>query len=114
ETLHSVASYMHRFHHDFRINTEDPALLGYIAMLPHGPHALTPSTDPIIRKVWDNLPKIPTAQWQFVVHTLYRTPGNGPDAFLNRSRFVFVLVGALLGALIGWWAWRLGGAVAAV
>src|SRR5205085_11600494 len=52
-------------------------------------------------------------QWPFVVRTLYQS-GAQADAYVNRSRLMFVFAGVALGALVGWWGWRLGGWLAAV
>ena len=51
-----------------------------------------------------------TNQWPFSIDTLYHTPANDPERFIQQSRLMFVLVGIALGATIAWWAWRLGGA----
>lgn len=112
EPLHSVAGYVHRVLGDFRINPEDPALFGYWGSLAHGPGALKINKD---YKAWDDMiGDFSVNQWTFVWLTLYRTPENDATAFLNRTRFMFVIVGMMLGGLIGWWSWRLAGAAAAV
>src|SRR5205085_7562668 len=36
------------------------------------------------------------------------------DAFLNRSRVMFVLLGVATGALLAWWSWKLAGGLAAL
>src|SRR5262245_46382920 len=68
ESLLAVAVYVQRALRDFRINTEDPALFGYWASLPHGKDALTINTD---YKTWDQmLEDFSTYQWPFVMLTL--------------------------------------------
>ncbi|WP_428938008.1 phospholipid carrier-dependent glycosyltransferase [Fontivita pretiosa] len=105
ETLHSVAGYVHRIRGDFRINPEDPALFGYWGSLVHGRNALTISTD---LRYWDQMIEdFATFQWYYSVHVLYGWRGNNGDAFIQKSRFMFVPVGMGLGGLIGWWAWRI-------
>src|SRR5262245_41536295 len=112
EPLHAVAGFVHRTLGDFRINPEDPALFGYWGSLPHSRAALTIDTG---LQWWEPMiADFSTNQWFFAWWSLYKTPGNDADAFLNRSRFMFVTVGAALGALIAWWAWQLRGPLAAV
>jgi hypothetical protein len=112
EPLHAVAGLVRRTMGDFRINPEDPALFGYWGSLPHGSDALKINKD---LKYWDlMIEDFATNQWYFVWQTLYRTPGVDGDAFVQRSRFMFVIVGVMLGALIAWWSWRLAGVWAAL
>ena len=111
EPLHAAAGYVKRFHLDFRVDPEDPPLLGYWAMLPHTRRALqvdltSPTFDEMLHYMW--------RQWAWVVETLFRTPGNDADRFFNRSRAAMLVPGLLLGALTALWAGRLGGPVAAV
>jgi hypothetical protein len=111
EPLHAVGAWLHLWKHDFRVNPEDPPLWHYWAALPNGPGALKVDLhSQRYARVADDIYN----EWPFVVDTLYRTSGNNADAFIDRSRFMMVLVGIGLGALVGWWSWRLGGAVAAV
>jgi hypothetical protein len=110
EPLHAVGGYLKRHHDDFRINPEDPSLFGLLASVPHGAGALdldlnAPSFTQTVTDI--------RYQWSFVVDTLYRTPGNEPDHFLHRSRFMFVLLGVGLGTLVCWWSWKQAGPLAA-
>jgi hypothetical protein len=112
ETLHAVGAHVHATLGDFRINPEDPALFGHWSALIHCKDALAIDTglewwDPMLRDVELN-------QWYFAWWTLYRTRGNDGEAFIQRARLMFVLLGVLLGALIAWWSWQLAGAAAAV
>jgi hypothetical protein len=50
----------------------------------------------------------------FASNVMYRTPGVDPDALIRAGRARMLLIGVALGVVIAWWAWRLGGAVAAV
>ena len=52
-------------------------------------------------------------QWVVAVKTLYRTPGNNADAYLNRSRLLFTFIGLGCGALVCYWAWQLAGRIGA-
>jgi 4-amino-4-deoxy-L-arabinose transferase-like glycosyltransferase len=45
---------------------------------------------------------------------MYQTPGVDADRLLRAARLRMVVLGAVLGAAIAWWAWRLAGPVAAV
>lgn len=111
EPEHLLGAYIHRHHLDFRINPEDPALFGWIASIPLRAGAIRVDVnEPLFHQIADD-----TAwQWPFIWRTLYRTGGNDPDPLLRRARAMSTLVGVALGAVIAWWAFALGGAVAAV
>jgi hypothetical protein len=112
EPLHIAGAYIHRAAGDFRINPEDPALFGYWAALPHPSGALKVDYN---APLWANmLQETANNQWIFTVKTLYATPGNDADQFLNRSRFMFIIIGVALGSMIAIWSWQLGGAAAAI
>jgi hypothetical protein len=112
EPLHAVAGWVRRTTADFRINQEDPVLFGYWASLPHSRDALKLNTD---LKWWDMmLTDFNNNQWPFVWWTLYKTEGTDADGFLQKSRFMFTIVGVALGAVIAWWSWQLGGMWAAL
>jgi hypothetical protein len=116
EPLHLVGGFIHRTTGDFRVNPEDPALFGDWASLPFRSNQIqvnyqSPNWGAILggSTQWSSDP-----QGQLVMRTLYRTPENDGEALVQRSRFMFVIVGVMLGAVIAWWSWRLGGAFAAV
>lgn len=111
EVLHAPAAWMHARYHDFRIDPEDPPLWQYWAALPHWISPLRVDTH---STSWETMPQDLMAQWQWCVETLYRTPGNDPDAFINKSRAMMLTAALGLGAVMGWWAWCLGGGLAAV
>jgi hypothetical protein len=112
EPLHAVAGFVHLHDGDFRINPEHPALFGYWSALPHSRDELKLNLD---SPHWKNmLQSMELNEWPFAVQTLYCTPGNDADAFLNKSRFMFVILGVGLGALIAIWSWQLAGAMAAI
>src|SRR5438477_1575802 len=112
ETLHAVAGHVVRHQHDYRIDAEDPPLFLWWGAFGHRRDDLAIDTrDEDFRTVWIDHAK----QWIFVVRTLYETPGNNPhDGFVNRSRVTFLILAILLGAIVAWWGWRLGGPVCAV
>jgi hypothetical protein len=110
EPLHAVSGYAIRTFGDYRIDPEDPALFTRLSALPHGSNALKFDKDDANFK---SIFKVHDAQWFSAVKTLYDTPGNDADAYINRSRFVFMLIGLATGALVCWWAWKLAGRIGA-
>ncbi len=112
EATHSVGGFVHLTMGDFRVNPEDPVLFGYWGALPQ-----TESDLKIVKETpsWSGmLDDFSSNQWPFCIQTLYQTPGNDGDAFIQRSRAMFTLIGVALGSLIAWWAWELAGPTAAV
>jgi hypothetical protein len=112
EATHSVGGFVHLAMGDFRINPEDPVLFGYWGALPQ-----TEADLKIVKEApsWNAmLDDFSTNQWIFAIDTLYQTPGNDGDGFIQRSRAMFTLVGVALGALIAWWAWKIAGPTAAI
>src|SRR5262245_29449538 len=81
EPLHALGAYVHTFHGDFRLNCEDPPLWKYWAMFPHQRGELKVDFD---SSRWNSLPDDIWQGTSFVVQTLYGTPGNDPDTFINR------------------------------
>lgn len=112
EPIHSIGGFTHLHYGDFRNNYEDPPLWQYWAALPTGKDALhvnfgLPS--------WTGMNASNDAQqWIFAISTLYRTPGNDGEAFIQEMRGQMVWIGVALGAVICWWSWRLGGTLAAI
>jgi 4-amino-4-deoxy-L-arabinose transferase-like glycosyltransferase len=111
EPLHALGAYLHTFHGDFRLNCEDPPLWKYWAMLSHRGDELRVDFD---SSLWKSLPQDIWQGSRFVVQTMYRTPGNDPDGFINRSRALMLIWGVALGVLIVVWAWELAGPWAAI
>lgn len=108
EPGHAIGAWVHTRASDYRMDFDDPPLWQWWAMLPQRATALrTDFTAP----AWQQMP---AAQWRFAIDTLYATPGNDGIGFINRSRFMMVLVGAMLCLATAWWGWRLGGAVTAI
>src|SRR5205085_6976870 len=111
EPAHALAAYVYRFHRDARLAPEDPPLFAYWAALPHGSSELKLDFEqPSFRRTLDYSPY----RFGFVVSSLYQTPGNDADGFLNRSRVMFVLLGVTTGTLLAWWSWKLAGGLAAL
>lgn len=111
EPLEGLGAWVGARYHDYRLVPENPPLWQYWASLPLGKTALKvdlQTTD------WDVITQNITLRYKWTIDTLYRTPGNDPDRFIGRMRLMMALAAAGLGALVGWWAWRLGGALAAV
>jgi hypothetical protein len=111
EPLEGLGAWVGARHHDYRLVPENPPLWQYWASLPLGKSALDVNLN---GPEWDIITRDITQRYAWTVNTLYRTPGNDPVWFIGRMRFMMALAAAGLGGLIGWWAWRLGGAIAAV
>ena len=112
EPLHAVGGFVHVFHRDYRINPEDPPLWNYWAMLPHDRASLALNFDDP-----DWLRSLAQTDYQsrFCTRTLFQTPENDGVAFVQRSRLMMLLVPVLmLGPLVAWWGWELGGPIVAV
>ena len=109
EPLHAVSGYAIHAYGDYRIDPEDPAFFTWLSSLVHGHDALKfdDNSDEMNKVV-----KTHDEQWVASIDTLYRTPGNDADAYLNRSRFLFTLIGLACGGLVCWWAWKLAGRLA--
>lgn len=112
EPLHLVGGVIHRYYGDFRINPEDPALFGAWASLPHSRGAIKLDLEDPRWKLMHQA--FGPHQWPFVAKTLYQTPENDADALLLKSRLMFLPIGILVGVLIVWCAWKVGGAGAAL
>src|SRR5205814_1375731 len=111
EPLHAVAGHLVRFHHDYRIDSEDGALFTWWGTLLHTSDDLPLNfSDEHFR----NVAADHSRQWPYVVHELYQMDRVDGGAYVNRSRFMFVLLGMVLAALLAWWAWKLGGAIPAI
>ncbi len=112
ENVHVPAAWAHLHHGDFRVNPEHPPLWKYWAALPlvvWHPVKMDPAA-PQFAVVLQDLP----LQWEWAVQVLYRTPGNDADRIVAIGRAMMLVAGLALGALVAWWSWKLGGAVAAI
>ncbi|MGD1276061.1 MAG: hypothetical protein ABR964_02410 [Tepidisphaeraceae bacterium] len=111
ETIGLLGAWVQTHDGDFRCNPEDPPLIKFIAV------AGTDKTKLPIQEqgaLWDLVPSEMIAQCKVAYQALYRTPGVDADALLNAARLRMIGLAVLLGVIIGWWAWRLAGAGAAV
>jgi hypothetical protein len=111
EPMHGLAAYILKEHDDYRFNSEDPALWQHWTSLAEPAHAL--KLDFHDSRLNDILSDW-AARWRWIGRMLYMTPGNDPDAFLRRERYMLIPLGIVLGALMALWSWRLAGGVAAV
>jgi hypothetical protein len=96
---------------DFRVDCENPPLLKYAMAI-----GLPADLFHIDRQSaqWQSLLQNADALAPICSQALYHTPGVDADALLRKLRGRMVLIAVLLGAGVAWWAWRLGGAVAAI
>jgi hypothetical protein len=111
EPVQSFAAWTRLRLGDFRVDLENPPLWEEWAALPNPRQALHPdfrSPD------WVHMPSNPSLEQRFPVAVLFDTPGVDGAAFVNRSRAMMLVLGILLGALVAWWSWRIGGAIAAI
>jgi hypothetical protein len=111
EPVHLVSSYLVANWGEYRCDPENPALfkrwvaLGLSADSLH-PDASSPN--------WRLESEYHPYQTWLTGYTLYQDPSIDPDAVLWRARMMMTAVAVLLGALIGWWTFQLGGSAAAI
>jgi hypothetical protein len=110
EPLHATGAWMHLRHGDFRMNFEDPPLWKYVAAIPNGADAL--KVDFENNPAWKATTINAYQGFAFATNVLYQTPGNDGGAFVNRSRFMMMLIGVGLALVIIAFAWKLGGPLA--
>ena len=112
EAAHLLAGYTSLTLHDLRLNTEHPPLWKYWAALPVAVgHLLRVDTG---SDEWTRLLDHRPLQAHFIEQTVFRTAGNDADQALARAHVMMLLLGVGLGGLIAFWAWRLGGPLAAL
>lgn len=97
--------------HDHRIDPEDPPLFKYYVAA--GTRDGDLARDHELPQ-WSGMLSDLRQAVSFTRITLYQTPGNNADAVLAAARMRMILLGLLLGWMIAWWSWRLGGPLAAV
>ncbi|MFA6958665.1 MAG: hypothetical protein WC538_22580 [Thermoanaerobaculia bacterium] len=111
ETLHAAAGWSYVHAHDWRANPEHPPLTKLWSAVVSEPLDLAYSTKTMAwRAITANL----RFQWNWAVAAIYRSPAIEGDAFIQRARLPMLAIGIALGALIAFWAWRIGGAGAAL
>lgn len=110
EPLHLVAGWVETHYGDFRCDPEDPPLWLYYAFAGTDKNNLhIPSTG----LIWDKMLTDRRVEGLFFRQVLFYTPGNDAIGILADARLRMLLLGVLLGIGIPWWAWRLGGPMAA-
>jgi hypothetical protein len=111
EPLHFVSAFLHWQAGDFRSDADNPPLWKYYAVIG------TPAADfkiIHIQPLWGDMLNDRDSQNVYCFNEMYRVPANDVDKLLNNARFRMIFLGALLGAVIAFWAWRLRGPIAAV
>lgn len=111
ETLHAAAGWSYVHARDWRANPELPPLTKLWSALRHDPLDLATSTKSM---AWRAMLANPRWQWNWAVAAVFRSPAVAGDTFIQRARLPMLAFGLALGALIAGWAWRIGGATAAL
>jgi 4-amino-4-deoxy-L-arabinose transferase-like glycosyltransferase len=104
EPIHALSGYLYLEQSDFRYDVDNPPLWKFFAMIPQRIGSLKappPSAAPVENP------------FLMATQRLFQTPGNDGAAFINRSRAMMLIIGALLAAAIMTWSWQIVGAVAA-
>jgi hypothetical protein len=111
EPLHFMGAWIQTHDGDFRCNPEDPPLWKfYVAAGTSGSDLTIPTTD-----FWNEMLKVdPGPSIHLANLVLYQTPANDAEKVLRAARARMLFLGVILGASIGWWAWRLAGRFAAI
>jgi 4-amino-4-deoxy-L-arabinose transferase-like glycosyltransferase len=112
EPLHAVGAWMHLHFGDFRMNFEDPPLWKYFAAIPNGRGAL--QGDFRQNPNWLAIAADAYKGFGFATNILYQSWPNDGAAFVNRERFMMMLIGTALAIVIIAWAWKLGGPIAGI
>jgi hypothetical protein len=106
-----VASWVQIQLRDFRMDCENPPLWKYVITAGMPANLFRINRD---SPQWESLLHNANATAPIAVQALYGTPGVDADTLVRSARARMVCFGVLLGMVIGWWAWRLAGRVAAV
>jgi hypothetical protein len=97
--------------HDFRSDSENPPLWKYyLGMGTHKSDFQIQLQSP----KWEELLHDSHAGGPLASEALYATPGVDATTLLRGERAGMILFGAVLAALIAWWAWRIAGPFAAI
>jgi len=101
EAVHLVAGYSYLATGDFRLNPEHPPFIKELAAVAvYLRHGLSFQPDP---RLWEM-----HEQWFLGQRFLYDSPVSG-DSILFAARLPNLMLGMMLVALVGWWAYRLWG-----
>ncbi|HUB26762.1 MAG TPA: hypothetical protein VL992_15155 [Tepidisphaeraceae bacterium] len=110
EPDHAVTGWFNLYRADFRFSPEVPALWQeYIAVLMGGDAI---RYDPNSAQYRGILVHKDLSAWTNLI--LFHTPGVDALAIIERGRIMSLLLALTLAALIGRWAWQLGGSIAAI
>jgi hypothetical protein len=110
EPSHAAIGWLMLWRGDFRFSPDVPPLWEDWIALGIGKNGLhMNAASPAYRRL---LTRHQLSAW--TNRMIYHTPGNDGVAIVNRARRMALVWGVTLAALIGWWAWELGGPVAAV
>jgi hypothetical protein len=110
EPLDSIEGWIVTRYDDYRIAPTDPPLAYAWSALLQPRDALRADFN---STVWREAAHAAGNEHEFSCDTLYRTPGNDADRFLNRSRAMMLILGAVAAAVVAAWGYRLGGAMCA-
>jgi hypothetical protein len=111
EPMHLVSSYLVAHWSDYRCDPENPALFKRWVALGLPADSLHPDkASPLWQMMWEYHDN----QLPFTERTLYQDSAIDPPEVIARARAVMVAAAVLLGSVIGWWAFRLGGSAAAL
>jgi hypothetical protein len=109
EPLHFIGAWLETHYGDFRCDPEDPPLWKYYAVAGTNASALQ---FPRTGIVWDRMLDDRRVEGLFFRQVFFYMPGNDLMSVLPAARLRMLMLGVALGALIAWWAWRLGGPIA--
>ena len=110
EPMHGFAAYVIRHHLDFTANPEDPPLWQWWAALPTRAGDVAVDFKMPAYKLGLGMEQ---NRWIWMYQSLMGTADEG-DAVLLKDAPMLLLLGVGVGAIIAWWAWLLGGAIAAL
>ena len=110
EPSHAAIGWLMTWRHDYRVSPDVPPLWEYIVGLGIGRDAVhIDAASPKYRNI-----QIRREMSAWSDSVMYHTAGNDRLAIMDHARLATLPIGVMLGGLIGWWAWKLGGAVPAV
>lgn len=111
EPLHAVAGYTNLRLGDYRLNFEDPPLWHYWVSILNSRDSIKFDDQD---SAWIGIASNTYNEWEFSTRVLYQTEGNDGIAFVNRSRFMMLLLAVALAILLACCAWKMAGPVGAI
>jgi 4-amino-4-deoxy-L-arabinose transferase-like glycosyltransferase len=113
EPTHAVTGWFDLWRADFRLCPDMPPLWEDLIALPIGPAAIRYDlSKPEFQDYFTIRNRHETLPWD--VRMLYRTSGNDGVEIVRRARITALILAVGLAAMVAHWAWKLGGAVAAI